>query len=60
MSGELHFYITEMKVLQRQHGDNFPEIVAKMVAERDHELEVIRRQNAALRGRLMQYEGDGC
>lgn len=60
MSGELQFYISEMKALQMKHGDDFPEVVAKMVANRDHELEHLRIENASLRGRILNYEGDGC
>ena len=60
MSNEIQFYISEMKVLQMKHGDDFAEVVAKMVAERDFELDNLRRENANLRGRILNYEGDGC
>lgn len=60
MSADLQFYITEMKALQIKYGDDFPEIVAKMVQERDFELENLRRANCNLRGRIASYEGDGC
>ena len=53
MRGELAFLITELKVLFRQKGEErFIQDVAKIIFDRDHQIDLLRAENCHLKGQV--------